>query len=33
VAFLSPTVATLMWLLIFFTGRWIEDRVGGIKTA
>jgi uncharacterized membrane protein len=33
VAFLSPAVATLMWLLIFFTGRWIEDRVGGIKTA
>jgi uncharacterized membrane protein len=31
VAFLSPLVAILMWLLIFFTGRWIEDRLGGIR--
>jgi uncharacterized membrane protein len=33
VAFLSPLAAVLMWLLIFFGGRWIEDRLGGIKTT
>jgi uncharacterized membrane protein len=33
VAFLSPLAATLMWLLVFFAGGWIEDRLGGLKTA
>jgi uncharacterized membrane protein len=33
VAFVSPLAAMLMWLLIFFGGRWIEDRLGGIGTT
>jgi hypothetical protein len=26
VAFLSPLAATLMWLTIFFIGRWVTGR-------
>jgi uncharacterized membrane protein len=33
VAFVSPDVAPLMWLVIFFLGRRIEERIGGIRTG
>ncbi|MGH2955026.1 MAG: RNA polymerase sigma factor [Solirubrobacterales bacterium] len=29
VALLSPTAATLMWLLIFLVGRWLSDVIAG----
>ncbi len=27
IAFISPLAATLLWLAIFFTGRWVADRL------
>jgi uncharacterized membrane protein len=33
VAFLSPAVATVMWLLVFFLGRRIEERMGGLRAS
>jgi uncharacterized membrane protein len=32
VALLSTTAATLMWLLIFLTGRWLSDRLAGQRS-
>jgi uncharacterized membrane protein len=31
VALLSPTAAELMWLLVFFAGRWLGDRLAGVR--